>query len=304
MKVVALAGGTGSAKLIRGLSYLGSDLTVVANIGDNFWFQGVLVCPDIDIATYSLAGISSRKTGWGLEGDTFGAMNQLARLGGASWFRLGDKDLATCMLRTGLVRDGSTLTSACDFIRRALGVSARVLPVSDDDVQTHVRTPRGLLHLQEFWVKERGRPKVSGVSYVGSEAAKVTKEVREAVSSADSVVVCPANPVTSIGPMLAVPGFESMLKEGKSKVAALSPMVGSGPFSGPAGKLMKALGMSPDSVGVAQRYSGFARLLLVAKEDAWMAKDIERLGVECRAVDTRIASPSSARRLVRELLRS
>lgn len=302
MKVVALAGGTGSAKLLRGLSSLDLDLTVVANVGDNVWMHGLYVCPDIDIAMYTLAGVENKQQGWGLRGDTFRALAQLGRLGEATWFALGDKDLATQLARTKMLGEGMSLTQVTEHLRRAFRVAQRLLPVSDDPVETRILTSAGPVHLQEFWVRDHGRPATSGVTYVGAGEARFTGEVRKVIERADRIVVCPANPVTSIGPMLAVRGFSKMLFQARGRVTALSPMVGRVPFSGPAAKLMKAVKMRPDSVGVAQMYSRFLDALVIDRADAGEAEDIDGLGIKCITSDTQMRSHSDEERLAKELL--
>lgn len=302
MKVVALAGGTGSAKLLRGLYRLPIDLSVVANVGDNIWMYGVYICPDIDIAVYTLAGVADSAKGWGIAGDTFEALAQLSRLGVETWFRLGDRDLAGCLRRTEMMRSKSTLTEATEESRRALGVKCRILPASDDPVETRVVTPAGDLHLQEFWVRDGGVPDVTAVKYRGARRARVTRQVDSAVAGADRIVLCPANPITSIGPMLAIPGFAQSLSESGARVVALSPMMGSAPFSGPAGKLMQAAGSRQDSVGVAELYSKFLDLLVISEDDAALRGQVESLGVGCAVSDTRIKDAEDELRLARELL--
>ncbi len=302
MKVVALAGGTGSAKLLRGLARVGDDLTVVANVGDNIWIYGVYVCPDVDIACYTLAGMADQTKGWGIAGDTFQVLAVLRSLGEETWFALGDRDLGTCLRRTKSLRDGATLTEAVDQERRALKVRQRVLPATDDPLETRIGTERGEIHLQEFWVKEGGRPAVKSVRYRGARRAKTSPAVLSAVKGADRVVVCPANPVTSIGPMLAIPGFREALSRTRARVSALSPMQGGAPFSGPAGKLMKACGLSQDSAGVARFYSGFLDAIVISEGDRGLRGEIESMGVECVASDTLISGPGVEQRLARELL--
>ena len=302
MKVVALAGGTGSAKLLRGLYQLPLDLKVVANVGDNFWVYGVYVCPDIDIASYTLAGVSDRIKGWGQAGDTFEALSQLSRLGAETWFRLGDRDLAVSLARTEMIRRGATLTEATESTRKALGVRCPILPVTDDHVETRVVTPVGDLHLQEFWVRDKGAPKATRVRYRGAKRARVTRQVASALSEADRVVVCPANPVTSVGPMLAVPGFTRLLQDSEARVVALSPMIGGAPFSGPAGKLMKAGGSRQDSLGVADLYSKFLDCILISQDDSALRPRIESLGLGCVTSDTRMTGSSDELRLAKELL--
>jgi LPPG:FO 2-phospho-L-lactate transferase len=301
LKVVALAGGTGSAKLLRGLSRLPIDLTVVGNVGDNIWMYGVYVCPDVDIACYTLAGIASPK-GWGLDGDTFDAMSSLDGLGLDTWFRLGDKDLATCLARTEMMRNGATLTEATDSIRKRMGVKQTVLPVTDDQVETRIINEKLNMHLQEFWVKNKGRPTVKEVDYKGSKSATVTKAVTLAIEAAERIIVCPANPVTSIGPMLSVRGFAQRLEKSSASVTAVSPMQGKAPFNGPALKLMKATGVRGDSFGVAQSYSKFIDAIIISERDSRMKKEIESLGVRCRPSNTHMETMEDEIRLAKEVL--
>lgn len=302
MRVVALAGGTGSAKLLRGLSALGVDLTVVANVGDNVWMHGLYVCPDLDIAMYTLAGLANRKQGWGIEGDTFRTLAQLGQMGESTWFALGDMDIATQIVRTRMLREGLTLTSITEELRKAFHVAQTILPLTDDPVETRILTSAGCVHFEEFWVRDRGRPAVKGVAYKGSSRARPTKEVEKAIRRADRVVLCPANPVTSVGPMLAVPGFCRKLSRTRAQVTALSPMVGRVPFSGPAAKLMRAVGIRPGSVGVAQMYSEFLDSIVIDRNDADVVAEIEELGVKCVLSDTLMRDRSDEERLSKELL--
>lgn len=274
----------------------------MVNVGDNAWVYGIYVCPDIDIATYTLAGIADRGRGWGIEGDTFNALGALSRLGTDPWFRLGDLDLATCLVRTEMLRNGATLTAATGKIRRALGVESRILPATDGPEETWLSTSRGEMHLQEFWVRERGRPLVKRVIYRGARRSAPTAKVRSAIRGADRVVICPANPVTSIGPMLALPGFSELLRGSGARMVALSPMVGRGSVSGPAGKLMKSTGVRPDSVGVTALYSDFLDAMLISDGDAALRGRIGALGVKCALTDTMMTDRDAESRLARELL--
>lgn len=303
MKVVALAGGTGSAKLLRGLASSVRELTVVANVGDNFWVHGLYVCPDVDIAMYNLAGISDRRRGWGMRGDTFAVLAQLGRLGEETWFQLGDLDLATSIVRTALLRRGASLTEATSRIGRSLGVPHRVLPATDTDLETWLETDIGRIHLQEYWVKHHGKPRVSRVIYRGAAKAKPSPPVKEAISRADVIVICPANPVTSIGPMLAIRGMRQALSTCTARVVALSPMVGRGPFSGPAGRLMKQLGMRPDSAGVAALYSDFLDRFVIDRSDRSLVGRVEDTGVSCSLLNTFMKDRADERRVASVLLR-
>ncbi len=302
MRVVALAGGTGSAKLLRGLATLTSQLTVVANVGDNFWFHGLYVCPDVDIALYTLAGIADEEKGWGVRGDTFKALGQLGGLGEETWFRLGDMDLAASMVRTGLMRAGKSLTQATLRLAKALEVPHPILPATDSAVETWMLTKSGAMHLQEFWVRERGRPRVTKVEYRGARRASPTRQVERALAQADKVVLCPANPITSIGPIVAVNGMRKLLSRSNAEVVALSPMIGARPYSGPAGRLMRQLGLRPDSAGVASLYSGFLDRLVIDRSDLALSEKVAESGVECSAADTRMRSRSDERRIARVLL--
>lgn len=304
MKVVALAGGTGSAKLLRGLASLDVELTVVVNVGDNIWIHGVYVCPDIDIAIYTLAGIANKEQGWGVERDTFATLRQLRVLGQETWFALGDKDLATHLMRTRALREGKTLTEATGEACMAHGLRSRVLPATDSTLETKVLTFEGEMSLQEFWVKRHGRPSVKGVKYHGAAEARPTDEVEESIRRANVVVVCPANPMTSIGPMLAIPGMREALVRASARTSALSPMVGKRPFSGPAAKLMRASRITPDSAGVAAMYVDFLDAIIIDRRDGKMAEEINRLGIRCHLSDTDLTSVTSERRLAKELLES
>jgi LPPG:FO 2-phospho-L-lactate transferase len=302
LKVVALAGGTGSSKLLRGLAKAGVQLTVVCNVGDNYRVHGLYVCPDVDIAMYTLAGVADRSRGWGIEGDTFETLAQLRRLGAETWFMLGDRDIATHIFRTAAVESGATLTEVTARLASKLGVSAALLPATDDPEETMVLTPGGVLHLQEFWVRERGKPRALGVEYRGADSAEPTAEVKEALETADRIVFCPGNPVTSIGPILGIAGMRSAMSRANARKVALSPMVGRGAFSGPAAKLMRATGTRPDSAGVARLYSGVVDALLIDSRDASLSPLVEREGVVCVLTDAVMDSPADETRLAKEML--
>ena len=304
MKVTALAGGTGSAKLLRGLVAAGADLTVVANVGDNFWIHGLYICPDVDIAVYSLAGIADTARGWGIDGDTFAMLGQLGALGSEAWFSLGDRDMAVHLFRTNLMRAGASLTEVTDKVRARLGVLQDVLPATDGSLETHILTEEGKMHLQEFWVKNRGKPGVLGVSYDGAEGCMPTSRALSAIGGADRIVLCPANPVTSIGPILSIPGVRTALKAAKGKVVGVSPMRGASPFSGPAGKLLQGTGVHPDVAGVVGMYSDFMDAILVDSTDAAAADEVKSLGVEPIIADTEMAGASGEARLAGEVLRA
>ena len=302
MRVVALAGGTGSAKLLRGLGGVLDRFIVVVNTGDNIWMHGLYVCPDIDIATYTLAGIEDQERGWGIAGDTFHLLEDLRRLGAETWFKLGDRDFATHLLRTHMLLGGKRLTEITSLLAKRLGVKQTILPPSDEHIETHIITEEGERHLQEFWVKRRAEGRVSGVRYVGAATAKVSGEVETAIHNADRILFCPGNPITSLEPIISTDGLGTMLAHSRARRIAVSPMVGGGAFSGPASKLMSALGHEPTSVGVAELYSGLIDEIVIDRTDASMRPSIKKLGVECTLADIRMDSPGDERRLAKLLL--
>lgn len=300
-RVVVLSGGTGSAKFLRGLQKT-SRFTVVANVGDNAWFHGLYVCPDVDTVTYTLAGIADSGRGWGIKGDEFRALAQLKRLGAeGTWFNIGDKDMATHLLRTAMMGEGRSLTEATSAIARGLGVSRwTILPATDQHVETRIVTAElGEMHLQEFWVREKGRPTPTGVRYVGCGRARMTEEVRKSIASAERIVFAPANPVTSILPILSIGGFREILRKAKARKLAVSPMIGEGSFSGPAARLMVARGLKPTSEGVARLYRGLLDVLIMDESDRAQADAIKRDGVSCHLTSTLMRTGGDEERLAK-----
>ena len=300
-RVVALSGGTGSAKFLRGLQAVGR-FTVVANVGDNAWFHGLYVCPDVDTVTYTLAGIADTRRGWGIEGDEFRTLDQLKRLGAQdTWFNIGDIDMATHVVRTAMMKKGSTLTQVTSVVARALGVRGiRILPATDDHVETRILTrEKGDLHLQEFWVREKGLLTPLEIRYLGAGAARPTAEVLRSIESADRIIVCPANPVTSVMPMLAIGGLAEALRRSKARKVAVSPMIGEGAFSGPAARLMAARRLAPSSEGVARLYREFVDALIADESDRPRESAIEKEGVSCRFAPTLMRSLEDEVRLAK-----
>ncbi|MGH7390206.1 MAG: 2-phospho-L-lactate transferase [Candidatus Rokuibacteriota bacterium] len=286
MKVTALAGGTGAAKLLRGLAAcLGRGaLTVVANTGDDADIWGLHVSPDVDTVTYALAGRLDAGRGWGLSGETFRCLEAMAGLGGETWFNLGDRDLATHLYRTRRLRAGASLSAVTGEVAERLGARARILPMSDDAVRTRIRTPHASggdvwLGFQEYFVREKALVEVREVAYEGAARARPAPGVLEALAHADLVVVCPSNPVTSIGPMLAVPGVAEALAAARATVVGVSPIVGGAPVSGPAGRLMRARGLPVSPVGVAAAYAPWLDALLIDPRDEACAPALRERGV-------------------------
>jgi LPPG:FO 2-phospho-L-lactate transferase len=279
--IVALAGGTGAAKLLRGLVRVTDParLFIIGNTGDDLDWWGLHVSPDLDSVTYALAGLLDGTRGWGVRDDTFHCLESMQRLGRETWFRLGDRDLATHLHRTLLLRTGASLSAATRAIAHALGVTARLVPMSDDPVRTELRTGAGWLSLEEFFVRERCAPDVLDVAYRGAGQARPAPELLQAIGAAEAVVVCCSNPVTSIGPILAIPGIVDALIHTPAPVVAVSPIVGGQAVSGPAAKLLAARDLEVSPVGVARAYQPWLDALVLDGVDAALAPVLERDGV-------------------------
>lgn len=302
--IAALTGGTGGAKLIEGLASVldPAGLTIICNTGDDAIFHGLYVAPDIDTIMYALAGLIDAERGWGISGESFVVLQQLERLGEQTWFNLGDKDLATHIVRTKLLGQGRKLSHIVDQIRRALGVTSKILPMSDDRIETRVTTREGEMSFQEFFVKERWTPEVLAVDFAGAAQSRPAPGVLEAVRDAEGIIVCPSNPITSLGPILAVPGLRAALKETAARIIGVSPMIGTTAISGPAHKLMLASGREPSASGVAEGYDDFLDAFLIAEEDSCLAQRIESLQIEVVCTNIRMPTRAEKQRLAREVL--
>ncbi|HMA81957.1 MAG TPA: 2-phospho-L-lactate transferase, partial [Candidatus Binatia bacterium] len=302
----ALTGGTGGAKLVEGLAAVidPSELTIVCNTGDDCVFHGLHISPDIDTIAYTLAGLSDTEKGWGVKGDTFVVLEQLRRLGNDAWFNLGDKDLATHITRTRLLNEGRKLSEVTEQLRRRIGIPAQILPMSDERVETRVETPEGEISFQEFFVKEHWAPDVLGVRFVGAEQSHPAPGVLDAIERADAIIVCPSNPITSIGPILAVPGIRAALQDSRTRVVGVSPIIGSTAISGPAHKLMAAAGWEVSPLGVARGYGDFLDALLIAEADAGLSVQIRELQINPVCVDIRMPTAGDKQRLARQVLAS
>ena len=287
MRLTAIAGGTGAAKLLRGLAAARprDTLTVIGNTGDDAEIWGLHVSPDLDTVMYALAGRLDTARGWGLTGETFRCLEAMGDLGAQTWFNLGDRDLATHLHRTRALREGLPLSAVMAELCGRLGVAARVLPMSDEPVRTRVRTPDGWLSFQEYFVREKAQVQVLDVEYAGASQARPAPGVLEAICEAEVVVVCPSNPVTSVGPVLAVPGIADALTGARARVVAVSPIVGGAAVSGPAGALMRARGLSVSAVGVAAAYAPWLGTLVIDRSDTGRVVELARLGVEAVLAD-------------------
>jgi LPPG:FO 2-phospho-L-lactate transferase len=307
--ITALAGGVGAARFLRGLVQVVPpvEVTVVVNTGDDDRFHGLLVCPDLDSVTYTLAGAQNPETGWGLVDETFTVMDALDRYGSPTWFRLGDRDLATHLFRTQLVTAGAPLSEVTARVTAAWGVQPRLLPMTDDRVATRitVTSPDGTereLAMQEWFVKERCEPPVVRVHFDGAAGARPGPGVLDALEHADTILVCPSNPVISIAPILAVPGVRDLLVARRHRVVGVSPIIAGRPVKGPADRLMRPLGIDVSCVGVAREYREFCSTLVIDSGDAARAAEVEALGVRAVVADTLMTDARVAAALARDTL--
>src|ERR1700687_6150140 len=302
--IVVLTGGTGGAKFVDGLRQVvpSKDLTIIVNTGDDLEWWGLYVPPDLDSITYVLAGLLSKERGWGVKGDTFFCLQAMGDLGEPIWFHTGDRDLAVHLLRTKLLKQGKTLSEISAEIATKMGVEAQILPMSDSRVETRVDTPVGELSFEEYFVQRWYQDPVNSVRFAGASDAEPAPGVIDAIVSADAVIIAPSNPITSIGPILAVPGIREALLRCPGKVAAVSPIVGNAPVAGPAGILMAAQGLPCSIVGVAHAYEEFIDVLVCDNRDTRAAELLRAngLSVECTQTVMRTAADKMA--LAREVL--
>lgn len=284
MKVVVLAGGTGGAKLASGFQELLSpgDLTVIANTADDDEFWGLLVSPDVDATIYRLAGVFDESVGYGQRGDTFTTLEALGRLGEPTWFRIGDRDLATHVLRAEMLSRGCRLTETALELSRRFGLATRVIPMSDDRVRTHFATENGTLSFQEYFVREHLAPALQAIDIRGADSARPTAEVKTALAEADVVVIGPSNPLISIAPILKVIG--RLLR--RERTVAVTPIVGGAALKGPTIEMLRALGFDPSPVGVARIYQATAGTFVLDSRDAGVANEIEAMGYRVLVRDT------------------
>ncbi len=311
--ITVLAGGVGAARFLQGLLAVHpfSDVTIVSNVGDDTEFFGLHVSPDIDIVLYHLAGLADEERGFGVRDDTFHTLDALSRFGYDTWFRLGDRDLATCLTRTHLLRRGLTLAEATAEIARALGVPAAVIPATSDRLRTKLRTDAGLLDFQEFFVKRRAGDPVREVIFDGADSARPAPGVLEAIAAADAVLVTPSNPLISIAPILAVPGLRDALRATQAKVVAVSPIVGGAAIKGPAARMLRDQGLEASAVTIARLYADFLDAIVVDSVDADLAPRIEApdphgggQGLAVSVTDTIMSSMERKAALARATLRA
>jgi LPPG:FO 2-phospho-L-lactate transferase len=286
VKLVVLAGGVGGARLASGFQQTmpPEDFSIVVNTGDDFAHLGLRICPDLDTVMYTLADLANRETGWGLASDSFEVLAALERVGGSSWFRLGDRDLATHLQRTTLLSQGLRLTEVTARLCEALGAAPKVLPMSDDAVATKVDTPHGELDFQDYFVRLRCEPVVRGIRFDGIETAQPSAEVLAALEASDGIVVAPSNPFVSVEPILALPSIRELVR--KKRVVAVSPIVGGQAIKGPAAKMLGELGLDVSALGVARRYAGLIDGFVMDEQDTGLADSVRGLGLEVEVTQT------------------
>jgi LPPG:FO 2-phospho-L-lactate transferase len=309
MRVVCLAGGVGGAKLADGLQQelAPGELTVIVNTGDDLERHALAIWPDHDTVLYTLAGIAEPGQGWGIAGETWQVMGQLARLGEETWFRLGDRDIATHLYRTARLRGGARPTEIALEMSRALGVPSRILPMTDQSVRTRLRTDDGWLDFQDYFVRLRQAPDVREVRFEGIESASLTPECREAIRLAEMIVIAPSNPIVSIGPILAVPGLLAEILTARSRgvpSVGVSGIVGGKALRGPADRMMSGLGEESSALGVARRYAAqeLLDLFFIDRQDDALTEPVRALGLDVVVTDTIMTNPPSRARFAREML--
>ena len=302
--IVVLTGGTGGAKFVDGLRQVVSakELTIIVNTGDDLEWWGLYVSPDLDSITYVLAGLLSKERGWGVKGDTFFCLQAMEELDQPIWFQVGDRDLAVHLLRSKLLKEGKTLAQATSEIAAKLGVQARILPMSNSRVETRVDTPIGELSFEEYFVQRWYQDPVNSVRFAGAAEAQPVPGVVEAIVSASAVVIAPSNPVTSIGPILAVPGIADALRTTRAPVTAVSPIVGGVAVSGPAGILMAAQKLPVSIAGVAQAYREFLDILVTDHRDSQAAEELRASGLRVHCAQTIMRTADEKAELARVVL--
>jgi len=304
--ITALAGGVGAARFLTGLVKLvnGKDLSIIVNTGDDIELFGLHISPDVDIVTYTLAGIVDEEKGWGIKGDTFRCLEALRKFSREAWFNLGDKDLATHMFRTALLKNGLKLSDVTARVSRALGLDVAILPMTDDKFETRIVTAMGSIHFQEYLVKRGAKDSVLGVEFLGAESANPATGVVESIMDAQLVVICPSNPIVSIGTILAVKGVRDAVRRTEAKKVAVSPIIAGAPVKGPADKLLRGLGHEVSAYSVAKLYADFLDTFILDAADSAEKDKIEKLGIEVKVTNTIMKSLEDKIQLARTVLES
>jgi len=301
--ITILAGGSGSVKLVRGFASQRSDINVIVNVGDNYWLYGMYICPDIDTITYGLADLLDHDKGWGIKKDTFGFLRQMEVFGEETWFRIGDRDTATHLTRTNMLKNGKSLSDITKWMCEKFSIEIKLIPVTDNAIETRIITNKGEMHLQEFWVKHRGMDPVEGIEYQGADKARPNPDAVNAIHDSSLVVIAPGNPLTSIGPMLAIKGIRKELAKKKNKVVAVSPVIGNSAISGPTGKYMEAAGMEVSALGIAKMYAHVCSNLVIDTKDRMQTKEIEELNINVHDTKIRMTTKLSEDALAASILK-
>lgn len=295
--MIIFSGGTGTPKLLDGLKEIlpTEELTVVVNTAEDLWVSGNLICPDLDTVLYLLSGQIDRNRWWGIKDDTFLTYERMQKLGVTESMKLGDCDRATHIIRSNFIRSGISLTDATLELASLFGIDEKILPMSDDPVSTYIETPEAILHFQDFWIGKHGEPEVLDVNITGISEASISPKVLEALENDDNVLIGPSNPITSIGPIISLPGMKNLLQ--KKKVVAISPIIGNAPVSGPAGKLMQASGLEVSSMGVAEYYQDFLDVFVFDERDQADEFAFEKIGCHATRADTLMTSTEKSKEL-------
>jgi LPPG:FO 2-phospho-L-lactate transferase len=304
--ITALAGGVGAARFLTGLVKLVSEenLTIIVNTGDDIELFGLHISPDIDIVTYTLTGIVDEEKGWGIRGDTFQFLEAFRRFNQEVWFNIGDRDLATHIFRTSLLKKGLKLSEVTAEVNRALGLNVAILPMTDDKFETRIVTRDGSIHFQEYLVKRGAKDEVLGVEFLGADNAKPAAGVIDSVVNAELVIVCPSNPIVSIGTILAVRGVRDTLRQTNAKKIAVSPIIAGAPIKGPADKLLKGLGLEVSAYSVAKLYADFLDTFILDTADSAEKDKIEKLGIEVKVTNTIMRTLDDKIRLAKTVIES
>ena len=304
--ITALAGGVGAARFLTGLTKLvkEEDLSVIVNTGDDMEMFGLHISPDIDIVTYTLAGVVDDANGWGIKNDTFQCLEMLKKIGLETWFRIGDKDFATHIFRTDLLRQGFTLSKVTEEICQRMRLKVNIVPMTDDKFETWIRIEEGLVHFEEYYVKRQAKDKVLGVEYVGAANAKPAPRAIASILNAEMIVICPSNPIVSIGTILSVEGIRDALRKTSAKIVGISPIVAGAPIKGPADKLLRGLGLDVSAFSIAKLYEDFLDTFVIDIKDADEKGLIEKLGIDVKVTDTLMNRLEDKVRLAKAVLES
>lgn len=301
--ITVLAGGTGSIKIIRGLSNYTSNLSVISNVGDNFWFNDLYICPDIDTSIYGLAGILDKKRGWGIKNDTFSYNDILKTLGEESWFQIGDRDLITHLIRTRMLSKGFSLSQIVKWLALRYNIHYDIIPASNIHIETRILTDKGDMNIQEFWVKNKAKPKVLDVYYKNIEKAESNEDALKILRTSDVIIFAPGNPVSSIGPIISLAQIRKELIKQREKVIAISPVIGKKAISGPADKYLRAKGIKSTCVGIAKYYSELISNMVIDFDDTNFSNQIKKMGIATFETNIMMNNIQDEKRLAKFILK-